>query len=129
MALYVGATVCECLKWLVESINGPEQGEIQIFVDNTGTINIASNPVQSGRNLHVHARYFYVRDLVYENEILVVHLPTDEQVADAGCTFKGGPVFLKLRDYLMNCARVMHDESGIPRWEFHLQSLNERKQE
>ena len=35
-----------------------------------------------------------------------------------GCTFKGGTPFLKLRQYLLECARVVHDASGNPQWEF-----------
>ena len=41
MALDVGATIGECLRWLIESIGGPIQGKIQIFVDYQGNINHA----------------------------------------------------------------------------------------
>jgi hypothetical protein len=117
MALDVGATIGECLRWLIESIGGPIQGKIQIFVDNAGTISIASNPIQSGRNLHVHARYFYVRDLVYDERFVIEKIPTELQVADVGCTFKGGPTFIALKGYLMTCARVVHDDNQNPFWE------------
>ena len=117
MALDVGATIGQCLRWLVESIGGPIQGRIQIFVDNQGTICISSNPIQSGRNLHVHARYFYVRDLVFDDQFLISHLPTLMQVADIGCTFKGTKSFIALREYLTSCARVVHDEHDVPFWE------------
>ena len=116
-ALDLGATMGQCLRWLIQSMGGPTQGTIQIFVDNQGTITIASNPVQAGRNLHVHARYFYVRDLVYDDQFVIVHLPTDQQIADVGCTFKGGPSFRRLRDLLMATTRVTIDEHGIPKWE------------
>ena len=121
MALDVGATIGQCLRWLIESIGGPVQGRIQIFVDNTGTISIASNPIQPGRNLHVHARYFYVRDLVYDDLFDIVHLPTNLQVADVGCTFKGGNIFLILKAYLMTCARIMHDDNDIPFWDVRME--------
>jgi hypothetical protein len=86
-------------------------------VDNQGTIDISTNPVQSGRNLHVHARYYYVRDLVYDDQFGVYHLPTGLQVADVGCIFKGGPSFRSLRDILVETARVIHDEHEIPGWQ------------
>ena len=120
MALDVGATNGQCLRWLLQSMGGPIQGTIQIFVDNQGAINISTNPIQSGRNLHVHARYFYVRDLVYDEHYALYHLPTEMQVADVGCTFKGGPSFLKLRDIELGCARVVHDGSDVPQWEIKL---------
>ena len=67
--------------------------------------------------MHVHARYFYVRDLVYDGQYDIVHLPTDMQVADVGCTFKGSSSFLLLKRYLMQCARIVHNSNGIPTWE------------
>jgi len=119
MALDVGATASQAFAWLCQAMGGAIQGRQPIFVDNTSTIVIATNPVQPGRNLHVHARYFYVRDLVYDDHLVVCYLPTEDQVADVGCTFKGGPSFLRLRSLLMNCARVVRDlnEGELPRWE------------
>lgn len=116
-ALDMGATTGQCLRWLLEAVGGPVQGTIQIFVDNQGTINLSTNPVQPGRNLHVHARYFYVRDLVYGEEYTIVYLPTELQLADVGCTFKGGIQFRKLRQYLISTARVVHNDNGTPLWE------------
>ena len=116
-ALDIGATTGQCLRWLLQAMGGPVQGTIQIFVDNQGTINISTNPVQSGRNLHVHACYFYVRDLVYDEEYTILHLPTGLQVADVGCTFKGGIQFRSLRAYLIATARIVHDEHENPEWE------------
>ena len=118
MAVDLAARIAEGVKALVASMGGPDQRKVPVFVDNTGTITIGENPVQSGRNLHVHARYFYVRDLVYADALELCHLPTQMQVADIGCTFKGGPAFRTLRPYLMECARVVHDAAGTPRWEF-----------
>ena len=40
------------------------------------------------------------------------------QVADVGCTFKGGHSFRKLREALMECARICHDEHDNPQWDF-----------
>ena len=98
-------------------MGGPVQDKIQIFIDNTSTLTIATSPVQSGRNAHVHARYFYVRDLAYGNQAELIHLPTELQLADIGCTYQGGPTFLYLRNLLIECARIMIDENGNPFWE------------
>ena len=123
MALDNPTTISEGLRWLTESMGGPVQETIQIFVDNTGTITISQNPVQSGRNLYVHARYFYVRDLAYSGSVAVVHLPINLQVADVDCTYKGGVSYRKLRGYLMECARVKHDASEVARWQYRDESL------
>ena len=117
MALDKGATVSEMVGWLIESLGGPAQEIIEIFVDNNGTISIACNPVQQGRNVHVHARYYYVRDLVYGGSVRVDHLDTELQIADVGCSFKGSPNFLALRGYLMGCSRVVLNEHKEYEWE------------
>ena len=69
------------------------------------------------KNLHVHARYFYVRDLVYDDQFVIEKIPTELQVADIGCTFKGSNTFLSLKTYLMSCARIVHDHNDNPFWE------------
>ena len=107
----------QSLRYLIEAMGGPVQGKIQIFIDNTSTLTIATNPVQPGRNAHVHARYFYVRDLAYGNLVEIIHLSTGLQLADIGCTYKGGPTFLYLRKMLIECARIVIDEHGNPCWE------------
>jgi hypothetical protein len=118
LALDEGATVLQALRYLIEAMGGPVQGKIQLFIDNTSTLTIATNPVQPGRNAHVHARYFYVRDLAYGDLAEIIHLSTDLQLADIGCTYKGGPTFLVLRKLLIDCARIVIDENGNPVWEF-----------
>lgn len=117
MALDVGATTSRMIKWLVESIGGPVQETIQIFIDNQGTLDLATNPVQARRNLHVHARYFYVRDLAWEQEVEVLRLASARQIADVGCSFKGGPNFDTLSELLMSCCRVVRNASGEAVWQ------------
>ena len=80
MALDKGATIGQHIKWLAEQMGADIVSPIHVFIDNQSTINISSNPVQAGRNLHVHARYFYVRDLVYAKEYeLLYDRPVDKR--------------------------------------------------
>ena len=58
-----------------------------------------------------------IRDLVYDGIFVIVHLPTDIQIADVGCTFKGGPSFRHLRDLLMATSRVIIDIHDNPEWQ------------
>jgi hypothetical protein len=106
MALDKGCTVGQFVKWMVGIMLKPLSGPVDIFVDNKSTIDIGTNPVQPGRDRHVHARYFYVRDLVAAGEYCVFHLPSTKQVADILCSYKGMPNFQTLIAYLMGCARV-----------------------
>ncbi len=58
-------------------------------------------------------RIFYVRDLAYGNQAELIHLPTELQLADIGCTYKGGPTFI----YVCNLLIDMIDVNGTPFWE------------
>ena len=58
-----------------------------------------------------------MRDLVYDDQFVLTQLPTDKQIADVGCAFKGGPSFRRLRDLLMATARIVKDEHDIPQWQ------------
>ena len=106
MALDKGATVGQYVRWLVEVIQSPLCGPIDVFVDNRSTIDIGTNPVQPGRDRHVHARFFYIRDLVLAGDYCVFHIASSKQVADVLCSYKGMPNFTTLMAYLMGCARV-----------------------
>ena len=70
---------------LTEAMGGTVITPVPIFVDNQGTISLANNPVGPNRNLHIHARYFYVRDLVDGKEYIVYYVNTKDQLADMLC--------------------------------------------
>lgn len=116
MALDKGATISQYLKWLVEGMGAPTQNTIEIYCDNTGTIDISSNPIQPGRNLHVHARYFYVRDLFNAKRVVILHLRTARMIADVLCSYKGFPNFNTLAPIILNCAMVTKSPNGEYVW-------------
>jgi hypothetical protein len=106
MALDKGATMGMFVRWLTELMTGPLQGPVEVFVDNQSTIDITTNPVNKNRNLHIHARYFYVRDLVQAGFYNIWHLESKHQLADIIVSFKGTENFKHLLPLLMQCARV-----------------------
>jgi hypothetical protein len=106
MALDLGATLGQYIKWLCEIFRLSSNTPLPVYVDNQATIILSSNPVQPGRNLHIHARYFYVRDLVTRKELIIVKIHTDDQLADILVSFKSFETYHRLRTLLMNCAYV-----------------------
>uniref|UniRef100_A0A151UI49 Retrovirus-related Pol polyprotein from transposon TNT 1-94 n=1 Tax=Cajanus cajan TaxID=3821 RepID=A0A151UI49_CAJCA len=50
--------------------------------DNSSTIKLSKNPVMHGRSKHIRVRFHFLRDLVKDREIELVHCGTQEQVAD-----------------------------------------------
>jgi hypothetical protein len=122
MALDKGATLGQCVKYLVGMVAHEYNPVIDVFVDNQSTIQLGSNPIQPKRNLHVHARFFYVRDLVLGNDYSLHYLPSTLQVADLLCTYKGIPNFQALYALLLGCAIVEIDTDGKMVWNHALLS-------
>jgi hypothetical protein len=55
---------------------------IRVNVDNLGAIFLAKNKNASERTKHVDARHHYVRELIEENFLEVIFVPTEENIAD-----------------------------------------------
>ena len=106
MALDLGGTIGQYAKWICVAAGASPIMPIPIFIDSSSTIDIMQNPIQAGRNLHIHARYFYMRDFVVDQEYALVKIGTDDQVPDVLVTFKDFPTFHRLRYLLLHCAYV-----------------------
>jgi hypothetical protein len=115
MALDSGATLGQYTKWVCLSLGISPVLPIPLYVDNSSTIHIATNPIQPGRNVHVHARYFYVRDFVLSKEYVIVKIDTSDQISDVLVTFKSNATFIRFRSLLMNCSYVAVEDKTI-RW-------------
>ena len=118
MALDKGTTLGQFVRWLMVATGMKPESPIPIFVDNKSTIDIATNPVQPGRNVHVHARYFYVRDLVLEGTFAIYHLRTHSQISDLLVSYKGKPNFLRMRLLATGCAVIVHCDDPTSPWEW-----------
>ena len=113
MALDTGATLGQYVKWICIAVGIKPRMPIPICVDNSSSIDITTNPIQPGRNLHIHARFFYCRDLVIGQEYSMCKIGTDDQVSDVLVTFKDYPTFHRLRTLLLNCAYVVLEEGKL----------------
>ncbi|KAD5961638.1 hypothetical protein E3N88_13111 [Mikania micrantha] len=85
-AEYVGAANCAChcvwLKGLLSELTGKKLGLVEIYCDNTSTINLSKNPVMHRRTKHIEVRYHFLRELVNKEEIKLVFCSSADQVAD-----------------------------------------------
>ena len=88
----------QALRWLFEKIGGKVKDDAPtiLFVDCNAAITMAENPVQNHRNCHIHARYFYVRDLIQDGVVVIEKVDTALQLADLLCTFKSVDNFNRL---------------------------------
>jgi hypothetical protein len=53
-----------------------------IHIDNMSAINVAKNPEHHGRMKHLDIKHFWLRDMVNNKTLKVVHCPTDKMPAD-----------------------------------------------
>ncbi|XP_057843343.2 secreted RxLR effector protein 161-like [Cryptomeria japonica] len=85
-AEYIAATSCYTqLLWMAQQlldmgIKVPKP--ISIFYDNTSAINLSKNPVLHSRTKHIAIKFHFLQEKVLANEVQLLHVPTQAQVAD-----------------------------------------------
>jgi hypothetical protein len=73
-----------------------------VYQDNTSTITLAAKGhSRSARTRHIGIRYFFVKDRVDRGEVRIVHMPTEEMIADIMTKPLQGGLFRKMRAWLM----------------------------
>jgi hypothetical protein len=75
-----------------------------IHCDNSSTIKLSRNPVLHGRSKHIDVRYNFLRNLVTEKIINLVHCRSEDQVADILTKSLKLKAFEKLRGLLGVCS-------------------------
>ena len=84
------------LKSLFEEI-GYKVKPITLHVDNKGAILLAKNRKQEHRSKHIDIRYHFIQEKVEEKIINIVHVPTQEQLADIMTEIATFDTFVKMR--------------------------------
>lgn len=69
-------------RQLLEDMGFPQKGPTVIYEDNTGAIAMSENPVSHNRTKHIDIKYHFVRERVELGEIKLVHVATENQLAD-----------------------------------------------
>jgi hypothetical protein len=74
-----------------------------LLVDNKSAIQVAKNPEHQSAMKHVHRAYHWIRDQVERKQIVVSHVPGDENPADIFTKPLASPKFAKFRSMLGLC--------------------------
>ena len=93
-AEYISAgSCCTQLIWMKQMLKDYmiDQGSMVVYCDNTSAIDISKNPVQHSRTKHIDIRHHFIRELVEEGVVTLVHISTERQLAD---------IFTKPLDFL-----------------------------
>jgi hypothetical protein len=96
MALDSCARAIQALRWLLSSLRHEQTEPSTINMDSSSAIGMAENPIQNRRNRHIHARYFYVRDLMELGTISLHKVLSENNLADLLATYKNATTFLHL---------------------------------
>ena len=85
-AKYVAASWCVChaiwLRNLLSKMELKQLGATVIQVDNKSAIELAKNPVNHERSKHIDVHFHFIRDHVKKGSFELVHVTSQDQVAD-----------------------------------------------
>ena len=74
-----------------------------LLQDNMSTISlINAGRAKAEKSRHINVRYFWLRDRIEANEIIVEHKPTEDMLADALTKPLTGSLFTRMRELLLN---------------------------
>ncbi|KAK2976019.1 hypothetical protein RJ640_011806 [Escallonia rubra] len=103
-AEYVAATMatqeCVWLKRLIEDMFCEVDYAVQIKCDNESAIKLASNPIFHARTKLIEVRYHFVREKVLSEDVELLSVRTNDQVADIFTKALVEPKFQRFRDAL-----------------------------
>jgi histone deacetylase 1/2 len=85
-AKYRGAAIVPCeVVWLQKLLSDLGQlvdAPVVIYCDNISSILLTNNPVYHARTRHIEVHYCFIREKVLAKEIDLIHVSTEDQVAD-----------------------------------------------
>ena len=82
---YIAAgSCCAQLLWMKQTLKdyGIHLKQVSLYCDNESAIKIANNPVQHSKTKHIEIRHHFLRDHVVKEDIDIIHVNTEEQLAD-----------------------------------------------
>jgi len=105
-AEYIAAASCYSqLLWMKATLRdfGLQFGRVPLLVDSTSAISVAKNPVLHSRTKHIDVRFHFLRDSYEKWEIDLVHVLTENQLADIFTKPLETSAFIRLRGELGMC--------------------------
>ena len=97
IALCRAAQEAVWLRNLLSDVGLPPKRATTIHEDNQGAIALAKNPKDHPRTKHIDVKYHYVREVIQNKKIDVVHIPTGDMLADTLTKALPKPSYEKFR--------------------------------
>ncbi|WVZ90603.1 hypothetical protein U9M48_036888 [Paspalum notatum var. saurae] len=95
------ANCCSQLLWMKATLSdfSLRFGKIPLLVDSTSAISVAKNPVLHSRTKHIDVRFHFLRDHYEKGDIDLIHVATENQLADIFTKPLELSAFARLRGY------------------------------
>lgn len=100
IALASCASHASWLRQLLSEMHLEQKSPIELYVDNQSAIAIARNPVYHDRSKHIDVRFHFLRDLVGNGAVSLVHVRSKDQLADLLTKALPAQAFVRLRNLL-----------------------------
>ncbi|WVZ89593.1 hypothetical protein U9M48_035973 [Paspalum notatum var. saurae] len=83
-AEYIAAASSSQLLWMKATLSdfGLRFGKIPLLVDSTSAISVAKNPILHSRTKHIDVTFHFLRDHYEKGDIDLVHVASENQLAD-----------------------------------------------
>ncbi|PNX69478.1 hypothetical protein L195_g056737 [Trifolium pratense] len=85
-AEYVTTASCACqciwLRNILEHLTHNQIGCTRIYCDNSSTIKLSKSPIMHGRCKHINIRFHFLRNLVKEETMELIHCKSEDQLVD-----------------------------------------------
>ncbi|WVZ75275.1 hypothetical protein U9M48_023347 [Paspalum notatum var. saurae] len=102
------ASCCSQLLWMKATLSdfGLRFGRIPLLVDSTSAISVAKNPVLHSVTKHIDMRFHFLRDHYEKGDIDLVHVVTQNQLADIFTKPLEFGAFVHLRGYRLKVLTI-----------------------
>ncbi|WVZ89112.1 LOW QUALITY PROTEIN: hypothetical protein U9M48_035564 [Paspalum notatum var. saurae] len=103
------------LLWMKATLSdfGLRFGRIPLLVDATSAISVAKNPVLHSRTKHIEVRFHFLRDHYEKGDIDLVHVVTQNQLADIFTKPLEFSTFVHLRDLRFSLVFGLFQVEGV----------------
>ncbi|KAL7277842.1 hypothetical protein ACG7TL_008787 [Trametes sanguinea] len=94
------AKECVWLRAILAAIGFPQSHPSSLSVDNSGAVQLSSDPSFHSRSKHIDIKHHLLRDYVNDGRLIVHWIPTKDNTADIFTKPLPGPQFSLLRGFL-----------------------------
>ena len=81
-AITAAAMETKWLRSILTELGYPQWAPTILYGDNQGCLHLSKHPTNHQRTKHIDIKHHFIRDLVLDNVISLLYIPTEEMVAD-----------------------------------------------